>query len=475
MILLPSRRPVAPSLKRRELLQIGAAGALGLSLPKLIQAEETAGHATATATARNCIYIFLCGGPSQLDMWDPKPDAPTGIRSPFQPLQTNVEGIHFTELLPRTSRHADKLAIIRSMRHDNSAPDVGIAYTLLATASPPSKKTYPPTREDHPAIGGALDYLLGTPSELPSWVILPRVFTTGSNYYKGQTAGFLGPAHDPFALTEPKVDSLADRDFRIGSLSPPEDVNPERQNARRELLERIDGLTIPGVESPGIDRVEQYRKQALSMVSTDRGKRAFNLEAEPAGLRDRYGRNEYGQSFLLSRRLIESGVRMVNVFWTYYGKDGCQFNLWDNHGIDGPVCGGYRTGFDMIRAPYCCPSFDQAFSALIEDLDLRGLLRETLVVVVGEFGRTPKINKTAGRDHWPHCYSAVLAGGGVQGGQVYGSSDSHAAYVREAPVSPDDFGATIFHAFGVPPETLVYDALNRPLPVSRGKPVTAIF
>lgn len=475
MILMPSRRPTGRVLKRRELLRISAASAVGLSLPEMLQAQGKSGHSAASATARNCIYIFLCGGPSQLDMWDPKPDAPSGIRSPFKPLQTSAEGIHFTELLPLTARHADKLAIIRSMRHDNSSHQVGIAYTLLATANPPSAETFPPTREDHPAIGGALNYLLGAPTELPSWVILPRVFTTGSNFYKGQTAGFLGPAHDPFALAEPKVDSLADREFEIASLTPPADVSRLRQHSRRELLEHIDGLSDPRLESPGMSRVQHYREQALAMVSTDRGKRAFDLNAEPAALRERYGRNEYGQSFLLSRRLIESGVRMVNVFWTYYGKDGCQFNLWDNHGIDGPVCGGYRTGFDMIRAPYCCPSFDQAFSALLEDLDVRGLLRETLVVVVGEFGRTPKINKTAGRDHWPNCYSAVLAGGGVQGGQTYGKSDQHAAYVDEAPVSPDDFGATIFHAFGVPPETMVYDSLGQPLPVSRGKPVTTIF
>lgn len=475
MLLLPSRRRTASSLNRRELLRISAAGALGLSLPELLQAEGAAGQATGKATARNCIYIFLCGGPSQLDMWDPKPEAPDGIRSPFPLLQTNVPGIQLTELLPKTARHAEKLAIIRSMRHDSSSHDIGIARTLLATASPPTRQAYPPTREDHPAIGGALDYLLGAPSELPSWVILPRVFTTGSRFYKGQTAGFLGPAHDPFALTESKVDSLADKDLRVGSLSPPEGVAADRQLARRQLLEQIDGWTADGDVSPGLERVEYYRRQALSMVSSDLGKRAFSLNDEPVALRDQYGRNEYGQSFLLARRLVESGVRMVNVFWTYYGKDGCQFNLWDNHGIDGPVCGGYRTGFDMIRAPYCCPSFDQAYSALLEDLDQRGLLEETLVVAVGEFGRTPKINKMAGRDHWPNCYSAVLAGGGVQGGRTWGSSDSHAAYVRDSPVSPDDFGATIFHAFGIPPETYVYDALNRPLPVSRGNPVTTLF
>ena len=451
-----------------------------LSLPKLLSAEAAASTGSAaglgdTATARNCIYIFLCGGPSQLDMWDPKPDAPREIRGPFKPLPTNVPGIHFTDLLPRTARHADKLAIIRSMQHDNSSHEVGILYTLLATGNPPTKQTFPPSRQDHPAIGAALHHLLGAPGELPAWVILPRVFTTGSNFYKGQSAGFLGPAYDPFTLDEPKSESLDTTDLDVRALAPVEGLDAERLRTRKDLLSRLDILADAGLTGPQFDRQKEYRDKAFAMLSSDRAKRAFDLGREPVALRDRYGRNEYGQSFLLARRLVESGVRMVNVFWTYYGPNGCQFNLWDNHGIDGPVCGGYSRGVDMIQAPYCCPAFDQAYTALLEDLVTRGLLDETLVVVIGEFGRTPKINKNAGRDHWPNCYSTVLAGGGVRGGQVYGASDRHAAYVKDSPVTPDDFGATIFHAFGVPPETLVYDHLDRPLPVSRGKPVTAIF
>jgi len=192
---------------------------------------------------------------------------------------------------------------------------------------------------------------------------------------------------------------------------------------------------------------------------------------------DRYGRNEYGQSFLLARRLVESGVRFVNVFWTYFDEKGCQFNLWDNHGVATEVCGtgGVRKGRDMLTHRYCAPSFDQAFPALLEDLESRGLLDETLVVVAGEFGRTPKINAMAGRDHWPNCYTQLLAGGGVRGGQIYGESDKNAAYVKDKPVRPEDFHATILHAFGVSMETTLRDMLDRPIPSSEGKPLTTLF
>jgi hypothetical protein len=215
----------------------------------------------------------------------------------------------------------------------------------------------------------------------------------------------------------------------------------------------------------------------MEMLSGPACRRAFDLAGEPARVRDRYGRNEYGQSFLLARRLVESGVRMVNVFWTYFDKQGCQFNLWDNHGVKTDVCGvgGARTGEEMIRHPYCTPSFDQAFSALLEDLDERGLLDETLVAVAGEFGRTPKINAMAGRDHWPFCYSQLLAGGGVRGGQVYGASDRTAAYVKDRPVTPDDFAATILHAFGVDPGALIEDSFGRPFRLSEGTPLASLF
>lgn len=471
--LLPSN-PAGPArLTRRGLLRLGAASVAGLSLPQLLRAEA-ASATLGRATAKNCIYIFLCGGPSQLDMWDPKPNAPSEIRGPFKPLATNVPGIQFTELLPRSTQHADKVAVLRSLTHSNSDHATGIMYTLLATENPPTRQTFPPTRQDHPAIGAGLHHILGAPGELPAWVVLPRYFTTGARLFKGQTAGFLGPRYDAFALDEPKTDSLADKNLAAGALQPIAGLTPSRFSERMDLLQQMESVRSQQADSSD-DYRKVYRQQALSLLSSKETKQAFDLQQEPAKLRDRYGRNEYGQSFLLARRLAEAGVRMVNVFWTYYGEDGCQFNLWDNHGIDGPVCGGYSRGVDMIKAPYCCPAFDLAYSALLEDLTDRGLLDETLVVVVGEFGRTPAINKQAGRDHWPHCYSALLAGGGVQGGQTYGASDRHAAYVSHSPVSPDDFGATIYHAFGVSPDTLVHDQIGRPIPISRGEPVTAIF
>ena len=472
--LVPTSQSSRARLTRRDLLRMSAAGAVGVSLPQLL-AVEAVGAAEHHATAKHCIYVFLCGGPSQLDMWDPKPDAPGEIRGPFQPLSTNVPGIQLTELLPRTATHADKLAILRSLTHDSSDHATSIMYTLLATGSPPSRETFPPTRRDHPAIGAGLHHVLGAPADLPAWVVLPRYFTTGSRLFKGQTAGFLGPHYDAFALDEPKHDSLADKNLAVRSLEPLEGLAQQRFRERMDLVDDLGQIAHDGLNGPQFDRHDEYRNKAFSLVFNPQTSRAFDLEQEPATLRDRYGRNEYGQSFLLARRLTEAGVRMVNVFWTYYGDDGCQFNLWDNHGIDGPVCGGYSRGVDMIKAPYCCPAFDLAYSALLEDLDERGLLDETLVVVIGEFGRTPTINKNAGRDHWPHCYSAVLAGGGVQGGQVYGASDRHAAYVRNSPVTPDDFGATIYYAFGIDPETRVYDQTGRPVAISAGEPVTAVF
>ncbi|MBG85366.1 MAG: hypothetical protein CMO80_00485 [Verrucomicrobiales bacterium] len=462
------------TITRRDLLRIGGLGAAGLALPGLLQAEAGS-QKRFNGSAKNCIYIFLCGGPSQLDMWDMKPDAPREIRGPFNPISTNVPGIQVSELLPRTAKHADKFCILRSMRHDTPSHDTGILYTLLSTMHPPNKRAYPPTRQDHPGIGAALTNLMGAPGELPAWVTLPRHFTTGSRFYKGQTGGFLGPAYDTFSVGEAKKDSLGAKDLSVNSLDPVSGLNSDRIRSRAGLISRLDGFGERTIQDATADELTAYREKAFSMLSSDRAKQAFDLNRETPALRDRYGRNEYGQSFLMARRLVESGVRMVNVFWTFYGKDGCQFNLWDNHGSDKEVCGGYNKGFDMITAPYCCPSFDLAYSALLEDLHSSGLLDETLVVVLGEFGRTPKINKNAGRDHWPNAYSIVLAGGGVQGGQVYGETDKHAAFVTEKPTSPDDLGATIYHAFGIPPGTLIYDQQRRPIPLTKGNPVTEIF
>ncbi|MEZ6046416.1 MAG: DUF1501 domain-containing protein [Planctomycetaceae bacterium] len=415
MISLLPRFGRSSAITRRDLLRMGAAtsAASAFSSP-LLQAATQPDILAHTPTAKRCIYIFLCGGPSQLEMWDPKPEAPSGIRGPFNPISTNVPGIQIGELLPQVSQHADKLALIRSMTHDSVVHEIGIAYTLLGTVRPPSKQASPPAQDDFPGVGAVLQSLLGAPQGLPAWVVLPRVFTTGSVYFKGQTGGFLGSSYDPFALQKPKRDSLGDPELTVESLKLPQGMNGARLDERRQLLSFLERNRSLSDAKPSLEMQSRY-DQAFSLLSAGGARTIFDLEQEPVPLRDRYGMNEYGQSFLMARRLIENDVRMVNVFWTFYGKDGCQFNLWDNHGSEGKVCGGANRGVDMLTHDYCCPSFDRAFSALLEDLDDRGLLDETLVVVTGEFGRTPRINKFAGRDHRGNCCPTVLAGGGIQG------------------------------------------------------------
>ncbi|HIM29252.1 MAG TPA: DUF1501 domain-containing protein [Planctomycetes bacterium] len=465
------------ALRRRDLMKLAGLGTLaswGNSDLWAKDAEEkAAARIRGRGTAKRCIYIFLCGGPSQLEMWDPKPDAPSDIRGPFESIRTNVPGIRIGELLPLVAEQADKFAIIRSMFNKTTVHDLGILYTLLASKSV-QKKAYPAEPSDHPSLGAMLAKLLGPSGTLPPWVVVPRHFTTGARFYKGQSAGFLGPAFEPFALQEPKKDSLQRCDFNLEKLNFSEGFVREQFDRRRELLTDLERSDVRSA-LPEFQRHKEFNEAAISMLGNSGAWRAFDVTKEPQKLRERYGLNEYGQSFLLARRLVEADVRLVNVFWTFYGKDGCQFNLWDNHGSDKDVCGGANRGVDMLTHDYCCPSFDRAFSALLQDLNDRSLLDDTLVVVVGEFGRTPKINKNAGRDHWGSCYSAVLAGGGVRGGQVYGESDGQTASVVDSPVTPYDLHATVLHAFGVEPSQTIDDRAGRPIPVTDGQPVKALF
>ena len=475
--LMPLDSPLS-GLSRRDALRMGALAASGFGLNVIGTSSATASESQShDATAKNCIYIFLCGGPSQLDMWDPKPDAPSGIRSQFGDIATSVPGIRIGSLLPRVARHVDKLAIVRSMFCGTNAHATGIMYTLLANkVASALGKAFPPEPKDHPALGAILHKLLGAEGVIPPWVTVPRKFVTGDSFFKGQTEGFLGPAFAPVDLNTPKENSLGRTEFKLRGFDYPDDGFTNRRFEHRvKLLSRLD-LSPGQPNAPHeIEKMQAQYAKAFSMISSERLKAAFDVTNEPVELRERYGMNEYGQSFLLARRLVEEGVRMVNVFWTFYGKDGCQFNLWDNHGVEGKVCGGISRGDQMIQHDYCCPAFDLAFSALLEDLTDRNLLDETLIVVVGEFGRTPKINKLGGRDHWGNCYSTVLAGGGVKGGQTYGRSDAQAAYVADAPVTPYDLQATVLHAFGFAPHTFIENPQGRPIPVSDGHPVTAIF
>jgi len=480
MVSLFPKLTAAKGIPRRQWLRMTAAAAAGSPLARTAWGADWDGALSHRPTARHLISIFLCGGPSQPDLWDLKPEAPAGVRTVFEPIATTVPGIQMGSLIPRVAQHADKLAIIRSLTHDNNDHNFAIARSLLGQL-PERVTEVHAARDDHPGIGAILNRLLGPVGDSPAWVVLPRPFTTYSPPYKGQSAGFLGPAWDPITLRKETKGSLTDAPVELDAIRLPEGVDPRRLNERSALARQLGTLHAAGgpqsSEPLTVQRMEAAYSEAFDLVTTSAARRAFDLDREPDRVRDRYGRNEYGQSFLLARRLVEAGVRTINVFWTFFDTKGCQFNLWDNHGVASDVCGidGQLTGVQQLTHEYCTPSFDRSFSALLEDLADRGLLDETLVSVAGEFGRTPKINQWNGRDHWAHCYTQLRAGGGVRGGQVYGASDSQGAWVKDNPVTPDDFAATILHAFGLPPEAAVIHPTGRPVRITTGQPVTSLF
>jgi hypothetical protein len=299
-------------------------------------------------------------------------------------------------------------------------------------------------------------------------VTIPQPIGHDGITYAGTYAGFLGPRYDPLELRG--APRAKDPPF---ALTPPADVGPARLRRRQGLLRRIEALDRAMQKQPATRALDGYHEQALRIVSSPTAKRAFDVEREHVSVRERYGRNPYGDCFLLARRLVEAGVRLVTFTWLYVTKTGQTLNVWDNHGGT-PGLGGV-TGYAMLKADYCIPPLDRGLSALLADLKERGLLDETLVVVMGEMGRTPKVNATAGRDHWGSAQSVLLAGGGVRGGQVYGATDKQAAYVKDNPVRPEDLLATVYHAFGLGPEREVHNREGQPLRISEGKPVTALF
>ncbi len=462
--------------RRDAMIRLGTAGLGALALPNLLRAETTPAAAplAPNATAKNCILLYLWGGPPQQDMWDMKPDAPEGIRSQFQPIDTVVPGIQICDQLPQIARHTDKMAIIRSYTHPSNTHEVGVYHTLTGqvnnTLAVPRNQR---NRADFPNTGAVVSYF-SPPGTMPASVTVPKPIGHDGVIYTGTYAGFLGAQHDPMEMQSPgEVKARPPH-----SLELPEGMDATRLQARFGLLNLMrehDRLTqrlghSGQAAAPGL---EQFREQAFRMLMSRESRGAFDVKQEPDAVRDRYGRNEYGDSFLLSRRLIASGVRLVTVVWSYIAPDGNVLNVWDNHGGTGSI--GKITGYQMLKEKYCLPPLDQAYSALLEDLAQRGMLDDTLVVMLGEFGRTPKINKEQGRDHWGACQSVVLAGGGIRGGQVYGASDSHAAYPKSDPVSPEDLIATIYHALGIPPESLIYDQQRRPHRLSEGRPLVELF
>lgn len=461
--------------RRDSMLRLGRIGLGAVTLPQLLSSEAAlrtamaAGGrpgATPAAKAKSCILIYLWGGPPQQDMWDMKPQSADGIRSLFKPIPTVVPGIDVCEHLPRLAQHTDKTALVRSVTHDSNNHEPSVYRTLTGrinnTLAVPRNQR---NRNDFPTLGSVVSYFAPLGS-IPAAVTIPRPIGHDGVTYSGTHAGFLGGRHDPMEVAAAEETN----EKPTHSIALPQDVHETRLLARRgllDVLETADRRLQGGRTRTSLD---SYRELAFSMLSTPVAKRAFNLELENPRTRDRYGRNEYGESILLARRLVEAGVRLVTISWMFIEKSGNVANVWDNHG---PFQG--LTGTEMLKAYYCLPSLDQGFSALMEDMSASGLLDETLVAMWGEFGRTPKLNPAQGRDHWGACQTALFAGGGIRGGTVYGSSDRDAAYPKSNPVSPEDLLATVYGSLGLPPDLEIHDPLGRPHRLVDGRPIAELF
>jgi hypothetical protein len=453
--------------RRDAMIRLGQLGLGALTLPGLLRADQSA--QPVRRHARSCILLYLWGGPPQNDMWDMKPDAPDGMRSIFRPVRTVTPGFDICDQMPLVARHTDKVAIIRSMSHPSNVHEPSVYHTLTGKQNPTliSPRNLR-RRTDFPFVGSVLSHFT-PPGAMPATVTIPRPIGHDGVTYAGTYAGWLGPRHDPMEPRE--APNSADRPAH--SLDMPAGVDERRLLGRRGLLGLIEEHDRRLQAGRAGEALGGFREQAFRMVSSAQARQAFQLEREPPALRDRYGRNEYGESFLLARRLVEAGVRLVTVVWMYFMPNGRISNVWDTHG--GIAGLGNASGFDMLRAHYCIPPLDRAYSALLEDLQQRGLLDETLVVMTGEFGRTPRLNRQQGREHWGPCYSALLAGGGIRGGRVFGASDRTGAYPRDNPVAPEDLLATIYEAMGVAPHAEVHDREGRPIRICDGRPVTALF
>ncbi|MBA4062459.1 MAG: DUF1501 domain-containing protein [Isosphaera sp.] len=451
--------------RRDAMIRLGQLGTGALTLPTLLRARAAAPRA---ASADACIFVFLWGGPPQQDTWDMKPDAPDGIRSPFGTIDTAVPGIRVCDQMPLFARHTDKVAVVRSLSHRDNNHEPSVYHMMTGHKDPTLVSPRNPRKRSHPPnFASALAYF-APPSDMPAAVTVPRPVGHDGVTYAGTHAGFLGPKYDP-------LEKLAANKSSEPAAHPtvlPPDVPETRLVARTGLLKQLERQDAALQQSGGAD-LDTFRDQALRMIASPRVREAFDLDREPERLRDHYGRNEYGESFLLARRLIERGVKVVSVIWLYIMPNGGVANVWDNHG--GTAGLGGITGYAMLKEKYCLPPLDRGLSALLGDLADRGLLDRTLVAVAGEFGRTPKINATAGRDHWGAAQSALLAGGGVRGGQVYGKTDRIAAYPTDSPVSPEDWLATVYHAMGVDPAAMIPDRENRPHRLCDGTPVAALF
>ncbi len=480
------------TVTRRELLTVGGISLLGLSLPDFLAHRRGALAAESVrlpgfGRAESVIFVYLQGSPSHIDLWDPKPEAPAEIRGEFAPIPTSAPGLFVGEVLPRLAVQAKHFSLVRSIGVDpKGLRNHGAAIYMLLTGHDPTNFSptglaVPPSREDLPSIGAiAAKYRPGRIGDLSN-VALGAPVKEGREVGVAQSAGLLGGTYDPFAMYDDPTQPI-----RLEGLTLPEEVSLGRLQSRIDLQTTIGrqadalreqaALNAGGpLAGPAVAPFDDFYDTALSLIQSNRAMRAFRLEEEPAELRGRYGMTRFGQSCLLARRLVEAETRFVQVNWPARsddepapGPDGS----WDTH----------RNNFPMLR-DHRCPVFDQSLAALIEDLAQRGLLDTTLVVAIGEFGRSPKIGASTtnnvgpgGRDHWPECYSFLIAGGGVRPGQVYGESDRHGAWPKSERVHPYDLVSTIYHALGIPAETEYLDTLQRPRRlVQSGQPILGLF
>jgi len=415
-------------LKRREFLQVGVLGAIGLSLPQYLAAKET-GAVQPDHDERACIMIFNLGGPSQLDLWDMKPEAPSEIRGPFKPIRTNSPDIDISEILPLHAKIADKFSLVRSCYHNGAAVhDAGWQMMQTGRRFTGGIQT--------PHAGAVTSFLRGPRTDLPPFVVLPELMGRGGgNLPNGQAGGFLGKAHDPFAL----MADPSQPNFKVPDLLPPDQIGASRLSRRQSMRQLVDQTVKCFEQSEDARLLNDNFHAAFRIMTSDQARGAFDLAQEPAKVRERYGMNRFGQCCLLARRLVENGVRFVtiNTFLTVFDE-----TTWDIHGSK-PF-----TSIDGMKN-IVAPLYDQGYSALLEDLHQRGMLDNTMVAALSEFGRTPKVNPAGGRDHWPQCFTTSFAGGGVKGGRVVGKSDPIGGFPAERPVNPADLVATIFHGLGI--------------------------
>jgi len=452
-------------ISRRELLRAGGLGLLGLSLPDLLrsQAQANPGNKTHSATfgkAKSCLIVFLNGGASHHDTFDMKPDAPVEIRGEFKPIASNVPGIQMCEHLPHLARHADKFTVVRSLSHQDTNHPSGVYW--MVTGHPYHKGigsglSENISREDHPHIGSALTAVEGKRDKaVPPFVTVPDYIAVNGPVRAGQHGGFLGGKFDPMV----PHGNPNNPDFQPWDLGLVPSVSADRLRDRRALLSTVNRQLRQMEHVTAGRTLDSFYDKAFGVLASGVTQRAFDIQSEPERMRERYGRNLFGQSILLGRRLVEAGVRLVHVNWIRILEQG-----WDTH----------NDNFNALKNKLLPPT-DQAFAALLEDMSASGLLKETLVILMGEFGRSPQITASnAGREHWPHVFTILLAGAGIPGGRLYGSSDKHGAYPLDHRITPSELAATIFHALGVDSASQVTTMFERPWQICDGKPVLELW